>query len=176
MLAETIQVVRYDLAWAASFDREAARILNAVGEVAIALHHIGSTAIAQTCAKPVVDMLLEVTSLAELDAKASLIAALGYEWKGEYGIPGRRYFRLDDGAGNRTHQLHAYQAGVPDVIRHIAFRDYMRAHPLAALAYGQLKARLASDHPHDMAAYVDGKNAFVKQHEALALRWLEVRE
>jgi GrpB-like predicted nucleotidyltransferase (UPF0157 family) len=42
---------------------------------------------------------------------------------------------------------------------------------MAAQQYGELKARLASAHPHDMDAYMDGKDAFVKEHERLAIQW-----
>lgn len=166
-----IRVVRHDPGWSARFDAEAGRIAAAVGEVAVRIHHIGSTAIPQTKAKPIIDLLLEVASLGALDQKAPMLEALGYEAMGEFGIPGRRYFRRDDSSGTRTHQVHAFEAGVPDVVRHVAFRDYMRAHPLVAEEYGVLKERLAHAHPHDMAAYMDGKDAFVKEHERRALLW-----
>ena len=166
-----IRVVAHDPAWPAKFEAEAERIAEAVGEAVVRIHHIGSTAISQTKAKPVIDILMEVTSLGVLDRKASMLEALGYEVMGEFGIPDRRYFRLDDSNGTRTHQVHAFEAGVPNVVRHLAFRDYMRAHPLVAEEYGALKEHLANAHPHDGAAYMDGKDAFVKEHERRALLW-----
>ena len=166
-----IRVVAHDPAWPAKFEAEAERIAEAVGEAVVQIHHIGSTAISQTKAKPVIDILMEVTSLGVLDRKAPMLEALGYEVMGEFGIPDRRYFRLDDSNGTRTHQVHAFEAGVPNVVRHLAFRDYMRAHPLVAEEYGALKEHLANAHPHDGAAYMDGKDAFVKEHERRALLW-----
>lgn len=166
-----IHVVGHDPAWAVKFEVEAGRIMEAAGEAAVRVHHIGSTAIPQAKAKPVIDILLEVASLESLNQKAPMLEALGYEAKGEFGIPGRRYFRLDDPGGTRTHQVHAFEAGTLSVIRHLAFRDYMRAHPLAAEEYGALKERLANAYPHDMAAYMDGKDAFVKEHQRRALLW-----
>jgi GrpB-like predicted nucleotidyltransferase (UPF0157 family) len=167
-----IRVVGHDPAWAAKFEVEAGRITGAAGEAAVRVHHIGSTAIPRTRAKPVIDILLEATSLEDLDRKTPMLEALGYEAKGEFGISGRRYFRLDDSDGIRTHQIHAFEAGVPNVIRHVAFRDYMRAHPVLAEEYGALKQRLADAYPHDMAAYMAGKDAFVKEHERRALLWV----
>ena len=164
-----IRVVKHDPAWAASFDAEAGRIAEAIGDVMVRVHHIGSTAIPQTSAKPVIDILLEVASLDALDRKVARLEALGYEAMGEFGIPDRRYFRLADGSGVRTHQVHAFEADAADVVRHLAFRDYMRAHPAAAAEYGALKQRLAEAPPNDMAAYNDGKHAFVKEHERRAL-------
>lgn len=166
-----ILVVEHRPDWAMNFEQEASRIRLALGNVVVQVHHIGSTAICHTKAKPVIDMLLEVHSLESLDQKSPSLEALGYEAKGEFGIPGRRYFRLDDAAGRRTHQLHAFEAGSPNAVRHIAFRDYMRAHPAIAVEYGELKERLARDNPDDMQAYIDGKDAFVKEHERLALLW-----
>ena len=166
-----IRVVSHDPAWLVKFQIEAERIAEALGKVLTRAHHIGSTAIPQAKAKPVIDILLEVVSLQALDQNTPLLEALGYESKGEFGIPGRRYFRRDDLQGNRTHQVHAFEAAVPDVVRHLAFRDYMRAHPLLAAEYGKLKEGLADAHRHDRTAYVQGKDAFVKEHERRALLW-----
>ena len=166
-----IRVVGHDPAWSTKFEAEAERIAEAVGEAVVRIHHIGSTAIPQTKAKPIIDILMEVTSLEVLDQKAPMLEALGYEVMGEFGIPDRRYFRLDDSDGTRTHQIHAFEAGVPNIVRHVAFRDYMRAHPSVAEEYGALKERLANAHPHDRIVYIDGKDAFVKEHERRALLW-----
>ena len=153
------------------FGDEAARLTGALGDVVAALHHIGSTAIPGIHAKPVIDMLLEVPTLASLDARSPVMESLGYEAMGEFGIPGRRYFRRNDASGTRTHQVHSFVAGSAEATRHLAFRDYMRAHPDVAREYGALKARLAEEYPDSMDAYMDGKDAFVKQHERLALSW-----
>lgn len=136
-----------------------------------ALHHIGSTAVPGIPAKPIVDILLEVSDLAELDRRASRMESLGYEAKGEFGIPGRRYFRRDDQHGVRTHQVHAFAVGSEDAVRHLAFRDYMIAHPQIAQSYGDLKLQLARRFPSDIEAYMDGKDGFVKEHQAKALLW-----
>ena len=80
------------------------------------------------------------------------------------------YFRK--GGANRTHQLHAYQYdAVHAITRHVAYRDYMRAHAEARAAYGELKASLASRFPDDIGAYCDGKDEFVKEYERRALIW-----
>jgi GrpB-like predicted nucleotidyltransferase (UPF0157 family) len=166
-----IQVVPHDPAWRGQFENEAERIAAALGENVVRLHHIGSTAIPGIWAKPIIDMLLEVRQIARLDDRRSALEALGYEGLGEFGIPGRRYFRKNDAAGVRTHQIHAFAAGSPQVERHLAFRDYMIAHHTAAQAYSALKQKLALAHPHDLAAYMEGKDAFIKEHEAKALAW-----
>ncbi len=163
-------VVPYDEHWPARYEVEALRIREALGHVAVAIHHIGSTSVPGLSAKPVIDILVEVTDLTDLDARTPAVKSLGYEAKGEFGIPGRRYFRCDDASGTRTHQVHAFVGGW-QTERHVAFRDYLISHPPIAQLYGNLKHTLADRFPHDMNAYMDGKDSFVKYHEAEALAW-----
>lgn len=164
-------MVPHDPGWCVQFEEEADRIALALGGIVVCLHHIGSTAIPGLCAKPIIDILLEVDGIVRLDEKSSAMEQLGYEAMGEFGIPGRRYYRKDDTTGIRTHHVHAFQAGSPQIERHLAFRDYMIAHPGEAQAYGSLKQRLVRDHPDDIQAYLDGKDLYIKEHEIKALSW-----
>ena len=167
----TVLVVPHNPTWSDAFHSEADAIIYALGATALDVQHIGSTAIRHIAAKPIIDMLLFVSDLDELDAKVTSLEAMKYEAMGEFGIAGRRYFRKDDAQGIRTHHLHAFRSGDPEGVRHIAFRDYMNAHPDCASAYGELKLTLAARHANDAEAYMDGKNAFVKEHERKALVW-----
>ena len=166
-----VRVVPYDSSWSHRFDLERDRVASALGDIVVALHHIGSTAVPGIRAKPIIDILLEVTDQAELDRRSSRMESLGYEAKGEFGIPGRRYFRRNDAKGIRTHQVHAFAFGSGEALRHLAFRDYLIAHPRIAESYGDLKQQLAAQFPHDIEAYSNGKDGFVKEHEAKALLW-----
>lgn len=168
-------IVAPDPTWPAWFASERERLAAALAGLTHELHHIGSTAIPGIAAKPVIDMLLLVDDLHELDARSSLLIDAGYEAKGEFGLPGRRYFRRTTPQGLRTHHLHTYLRGSSEAQRHLAFRDYMRAHPAAAAAYDALKWRLVAAHGQDAAAYIAGKAAFVRQHEVLALAWWPTR-
>jgi len=164
-------VLPYEPAWRDAFKREAVRLTNALDEVIISIHHIGSTSVPGLAAKPTIDIILLVPDLDRLDERACAMEALGYEAKGEYGIPGRRYFRKQTPAGVHTHHVHAFLAGSSGAVRHLAFRDYLIAHPAIARQYGDLKLRLAQEHPTDIDAYMDGKAPFIKEHEARALAW-----
>jgi hypothetical protein len=112
-----------------------------------------------------------VADLEELDQKRPQIERLGYGWHGEYGIAGRRYCTLCNGAGIRIVQLHFFAADSPQVLRHIAFRDYLRAHPQTARAYEVEKRRARDLHSNDSRAYTDEKAAWIKETEAKALIW-----
>ena len=164
-----VKVVAYQADWPQQFEEEAAKLMEQIGSVSKALFHIGSTSVPGLMAKPVIDILLEVHRLSDLDEQSHQLEKLGYEVMGENGIPGRRYFRK--GGETRTHHIHAFQTGDPGLTRHLAFRDYLRAHPHKAQAYGNLIAEIAERHPNDIDRYCDEKDSFVKQHEALALEW-----
>jgi GrpB-like predicted nucleotidyltransferase (UPF0157 family) len=166
-----IMLATHDARWAARFADEASLISPTLDGVLIELHHIGSTAIPGIAAKPVIDMLAVVTSVETLDRASGRLESLGYESKGEFGIPGRRYFRKDSPTGVRTHQLHAFAIGSTDIERHLGFRDYLRAHPAEAEAYEALKRELAVRSSGDARAYGDGKAAFIREMERRAAAW-----
>jgi len=167
MSLRVIEVVSYRPEWPAMFEQEAAELRRALGDVARHVHHIGSTSVPGLAAKPIIDILLEVTTLESLDALNPPMLALGYEPRGEFGIPRRRYY--PKGGADRTHQVHAFAAGDEHVIRHLAFRDYLRAHSETAKEYGQLKMAIARECDNDIERYCDGKDAYVKAIEARAL-------
>ncbi|HKR00539.1 MAG TPA: GrpB family protein [Pyrinomonadaceae bacterium] len=166
-----VKVVPHNPQWRDAFEAEAKHVAAALGENVVAIHHIGSTAIPSIYAKPVIDFLVEVRDIAEVDDRSLAMKSLGYEVMGEFGITGRRYFRKDNQAGIRTHNIHTFEAGTAEVERHLAFRDYMIAHPEDAQRYSELKRRLADEHPQSMDGYMDGKNGFIKEMDRRAAEW-----
>lgn len=153
-----VEVVPPDPTWPEAFAAESQQISVALGENVVAIHHIGSTTIPNIYAKPVIDLLAEVIDLAQVDECNADMADLGYAAMGEFGIAGRRFFRLDNEKGLRTHHVHVFAAGSEQVARHLAFRDYMTAHPADAQRYSDLKQKLAQAHAADIEAYMDGKD------------------
>ena len=167
-----VEVVPHNPNWRNEFEVEAKKIAAALGETVLAVHHIGSTAIRGIYAKPVIDMLVEVRRISEVDARSSAMERLGYEVMGEFGIPGRRYFRKDNPAGIRTHQIHVFETGSAQVKRHLAFRDFLNAHPQEAQKYSELKRKLAAENPNNMDGYIDGKDDFIKEIDRRAAQRL----
>lgn len=92
---------------------------------------------------------------------------LNYEVMGEFGIRGRRYFRKDNAAGIRTHHIHAFDVGSPELARHIAFRNFLRTHSEQARQYEKLKLELATRFPDDREQYTEGKSEFIRMIEGL---------
>ncbi|WP_340115989.1 GrpB family protein [Pelagibius sp. 7325] len=168
-----VDLLPHDPQWRDQAEAEAARLHAALGAVLVKVHHIGSTAIPGIRAKPVVDLIPVVSSLDRLDALQDAVEGLGYRWRGELGLPGRRYCSKDDPAsGRRLFQLHGYQEGSPEITRHLAFRDCLRANPALARAYEAEKQRCQALRPDDSYAYTDCKNAWIRSVEAAALRAL----
>lgn len=169
-----VTVVAYRPEWPAAYHKEEQALRRILGEALVEIHHIGSTAVPGLAAKPIIDILPVVTKLSAVDERNQAFIALGYEPMGEFGLPGRRYFRK--GNPLRSHQVHIFeQANQAAIIRHIALRDYLRAHPRTARRYGELKRRLAIRFPDDIAGYCQAKDGFVKQLEQTALSWWRAR-
>ena len=148
-----------------------AECLRVLGPVLVTVHHIGSTSVPGLAAKPIIDLMPLVTELDALDRQQARLEELGYDWHGEYGIPERRYCTLADGSGVRLVQLHFFAVDSPQVTRHVAFRDYLRAFPEVASAYEKEKRRARDLHPYDIHAYTDEKDAWIRRTEAKALDW-----
>jgi len=165
-----IEVVEYDPKWPEEFEREARAISVVLRDQDARIHHIGSTAVPGLKAKPVIDIMLEVKDVAELDAHETEMKNLGYIPKGEYGIPGRRFYLK--GLYDRTHHIHAFKAGSPDVQRHIAFRNYLIANPSIAREYEKLKVRCANICNNDIDKYCSEKSKFIQKHEKKAIKWM----
>ena len=165
-----VEVVKHNPAWRSLFDIEARHIQEVFGDNLNAVYHIGSTSVPGLFAKPIIDIMPVVRDIEKVDAYNPQMVSLGYEPMGEFGIPGRRYFRK--GEDIRTHHVHVFQAGDVNVDRHLAFRDYLRAHPDEADIYGALKRELAAMFPTDMESYIQGKDALVKELEHKAVNWV----
>ena len=156
-MGKPIVVVRPDPSWPARYEREAARLRELLGDDLVAIHHVGSTSVPDLWAKPIIDVLPVIVSVERFEARRAACEAAGFTWRGEYGIPGRRYLRTDD-----LH-VHCYEAHHHQVARHLAFRDHLRAHTEARDEYAALKRDLAARFAHDADAYLDGKSELVER-------------
>lgn len=176
-----IEIVPYDPDWPEEFCRVGEPLRAALGDLALRIDHIGSTAVPGLAAKDIIDV--QVTA-ATLDAEAfvAALAPLGYtrlaDILGDHVPPGhddapgewlKLFFRPP--ASQRRTNLHVRQAGRANGRYALLFRDYLRADPGAAGAYRQIKEALARLHPDDMEAYYDVKDPVCDLIMAAAERW-----
>jgi len=166
-----VLVEEYDADWKKKFEDEAILLQKIFGLEIQKIHHIGSTSINGLSAKPIIDMMPIVRDINKIDTYSDAMIAIGYEPKGENGLPGRRYFQK--GGDNRTHHVHMYEMANPEIERHLAFRDFLRAHPVIANKYGDLKITLAKQFPYDIDAYINGKEKLAEEIEHQAIHWFK---
>jgi GrpB-like predicted nucleotidyltransferase (UPF0157 family) len=164
-----IEVVDYNPNWKITFENERVMLSKAIGNNAVKIEHIGSTSVVGLAAKPVIDILIEVTSLDELDISNKNIEALGYLVKGENGIEGRRYFQK--GGNQRSHHVHAFQTNDFHLNRHIAFKEYLIANPAIASEYSNIKKEAVTNSDNNINVYMALKNNFIHKHEKIAIEW-----
>ena len=157
--AEPVVVVPYDAEWPATFERLRDRIAPLLGELAVGIEHVGSTAVPGLAAKPIVDMDVVIrpdTDFAEIVAR---LAEADYVHLGDLGIAGREAFR--SAPGLPRHHLYVCAAGTAALQAHLTLRDALRADPQLAAAYGELKFALAERYRNDRDSYTEGKTAFI---------------
>lgn len=158
-----------DPAWPAMAAREIARWRASVPGLE-AVHHIGSTSVPGLPAKPIIDLLPVFEDTSRQAAAQTAVEALGYEWMGANGLPGRSYARLSvPDTGERRFHAHGYANGHPDIRRHLAFRDALRANGALRAGYSSVKGACAARHPEGGAAYGACKASWIDQVEARAL-------
>ncbi len=167
---QLVEVVAHRPKWVVMFEDEAAQLRAILGPQIVAVHHVGSTSVPGLKAKPIIDLLPEVVDTKQVDLYNEPMRRLGYDVMGEYGLPRRRYFRKEVG-GKRIVHVHAWSSGDIEIERHLAFRDYLIAHPAQAKAYSNLKDGLVARFAGDKELYMSGKDAFCKETERLALVW-----
>ena len=162
---DDVEIVDYDPRWPLLFDEEARRLRAVLDpSLLVGLEHFGSTAIPGLSAKPIIDILIAVRSLAA--AKASFVDALrklDYVYWADNPKKDRMFFvkGMPPFGSGRTHHVHVTEPN-GEMWQRLAFRDYLRAHPQEAAEYARLKRQLASEHRTDREAYTEAKSAYVE--------------
>jgi GrpB-like predicted nucleotidyltransferase (UPF0157 family) len=162
-VSTSVVVVDYDPQWPSQYEEEKERILDVIGYVAVAIEHIGSTAVPGLGAKPIIDIMVAVARLADAERCIEPLQEIGYEYVPEYNdlIPERRYFHKGP-PGARTYHLHMVELTSEFWERHLLFRDSLRVHPEEAQRYDQLKKDLAAKFGSDRDGYTEAKTSFIE--------------
>ncbi|HSK68522.1 MAG TPA: GrpB family protein [Candidatus Limnocylindria bacterium] len=162
MNTKHVVVVPYDEAWPAEFAGIRGALEAALAGCGCGVEHVGSTSVPGLCAKPIIDIDIIIPDAASFPAVAERLAASGYRYEGDLGIPGREAFRYTGTQPFMKHHLYMCVRGSAELTRHIALRDWLRAHPEDAAEYGRVKQRAARNHPYDVDAYIEEKGPFIR--------------
>lgn len=161
---DEVVITEYNPNWVRLFEQESARVRNVLDEnLIVCIEHFGSTAVPGLAAKPVIDVLIGVRSLADArQVTVSPLERLGYTYWSDN--PDRQRMFFVKGLppnGPRTHHIHMVE---PDSVlwERLLFRDYLRQHPDEATRYARLKYHLAQDFPNDREAYTAGKAEYIE--------------
>ena len=152
-------LVPWTEAWEKEFLLKKSRIEKEIGNYIVNIHHIGSTAVKELSAKPIIDIAVEINEFSDGKYCVSPLKSLGYSYKGTNILPDRYYFNKGE---PRTHQIHMFQSGSKYLIEQLKFRDYLRDNVEARIEYQQLKIKLSEANMHDKHKYADEKTDFVK--------------
>jgi len=160
-MTQPIVVVAYNPDWPKVFAALRGRVAGVLGDLALAVEQVGSTAVPGLAAEPIVDLDVLIPSTADLPAAVDRLATLGYVHQGDLGVAGREAFIQPP--GTPRHHLYVCALGNEEYRRHVSCRDYLRAHPEAAAAYGALTRSAARRFRDDREAYTEAKSAFVEE-------------
>jgi GrpB-like predicted nucleotidyltransferase (UPF0157 family) len=156
--SDIVRLILYNSDWEQLFEDEKSRLQEVVGAYVLEIQHVGSTSIPGMIAKPIIDIAIAVQNFEDATICIKPIEQLGYEYRGENGIPRRHFFIK----GNpRTHHIHMNEISSRDWLNQIAFRNYLIQHPGIAKEYAELKVKLAQSYPTNSQSYTESKTPFV---------------
>lgn len=160
------EVVDYDPSWPSSFAQIKEFVWPAVQRVALAVEHVGSTAVEGLAAKPIIDVDVVVAGPRRVAEAISALTSVGYVHLGDLGIVGREAFASPMPLPENF--LYVVVRGSDPHMDHVELRDYLRTHPAQARRYAEEKRRLAHLLRTDREAYVKGKSWLVEELLAAA--------
>ena len=163
----------YDPNWADQFAEYKNTLRQVLGDEAICIEHMGSTAVPGMAAKPQIDILVEARSLDSVRELYNEMKAAGFESLGDYTLIGEEFFRVKDADGHPLASVHVLPKGHPEIAFQIKFREYLKAHPKEVEDYSNLKKKLLRDHPGDYNAYGDAKRPYIDELRKRVDAWTQ---
>ena len=163
-MSRQVRIVDYYPKWPIIFENEKRLILDAIGHIISRIEHIGSTAVLNLGAKPIIDMMVAIYSLNDAERCIKPLQKLGYKYIPEYevSIPERRYFHKGKPPKEQHYHLHMVELKSRFWKKHLLFRNYLRNNPEVAQEYQDLKERLAFNYKFDREGYTKAKTSFIE--------------
>ena len=158
MRTAKVTVLPYNEGWRSDFEKIKNELENAIGDMVIAIEHVGSTSVQGMSAKPCIDIDVVIKDYSVFDIIVGKLADIGYIHEGDLGIKDREAFKYTDKPHLQTHHLYVCPQYSTELHRHITFRDYLRTHPEAANEYSKVKEKAAQLFPDDIDSYIEFKS------------------
>ena len=153
-----VTVLPYNEGWRSDFEKIKNELENAIGDMVIAIEHVGSTSVQGMSAKPCIDIDVVIKDYSVFDILVGKLADIGYIYEGDLGIKDREAFKYTDKPHLQTHHLYVCPQYSAELHRHITFRDYLRTHPEAVNEYSKVKEKAAQLFPDDIDSYIEFKS------------------
>ena len=163
MRTSRVTVLPYDKAWKSAFEAIKAEVEAALGELVVAVEHVGSTSVEGMSAKPCIDLDVVIPGYGVFPRVVARLATIGYVYEGNLGIEGREAFDYKDKPHLYKHHLYVCPRDSRELHRHVVFRDYLRAYPEAAARYSAVKEEAARLYPHDIDGYMAYKSGVIAE-------------
>ncbi len=158
----------YNPGWVLEFEKIKDFLRRVFGDKAVAIEHVGSTAIPGIKSKPLIDVLVVVLKMEPFEKEKEAMIEAGYEWGADYIAPNTLIF-VD--AARKTQNIHVCEENSPKARQFLESRDFLRTHPEWAEKYSVVKEKLYSQFPDDYIAYRKGKQDFFRELEAQIEAW-----
>lgn len=157
--------------------KETIHVLETIlGSDAVAMQHVGSTAIKEIMAKPIIDIAVAVKDFGDVLRHEEALKDAGIIFRGEDVAEQLLFVMGDFKKDTRTHHIHVVKWDEQQWRNYLNFRDYLNANPLAAVQYSKLKEKLAAVYPDNRKAYTEGKQQLIDEILAQAAKWREERQ
>lgn len=156
-------VVPYDASWKTEFEKIKEELLYALGKLAMAIEHVGSTAVEELAAKPIIDIDVVMQNYNDFEMVKDALGRIGYTHEGDLGIKDRQAFKYADKSHLHKHHLYVCPAYSKELKRHLSFRDYLRRNPTDRDWYASVKIMAAQQHPEDIEGYIAAKSPCIEE-------------
>lgn len=150
-----VRLLPYNPKWVRIFKQEERILRDAIGNIALDIQHVGSTAIPGMPAKPIIDIAVGVLSLKDVKKCIKPFEKLGYKYKGKERVD--EYLFTKD----TIYCLHMIKFDSDIWKNYLLFRDHLCTYKKVANDYKNLKLKLAKKFPNDRALYTSGKRKFI---------------
>ena len=163
MKTARVTVLPYQAEWKTAFEKIKTEIEYALGDLALAVEHVGSTSVEGMSAKPCIDLDVVIKDRDVLDAVVGKLEAIGYIYEGDLGIRDREAFKYTDKPHLMPHHLYVCPADSRELYRHLTFRNFLRQNPDAVKKYSAVKEKAAALYPDSIEKYMEYKSSCIRE-------------